>query len=248
MSYRVRAGCILITLLCTLMSVVTTSADAEQLITNGSFETGTLAGWTVVTQLGSGGTFLIDDNDRVTPVSLLGSVGSATGSFYAVSDSTGQGAQALLQTFMVPTGISAVTLSFDMFVNDWSGEGPIVNPVGLDYTVDPNQHARVDILSAGTPPLETGAGILQNLYLGVDLGFPPHTYTHYVFDITTLVGTGGTFQLRFAQVDTRFFLNQGIDNVSIVTTDITDIPETGTWTLMVSGLLPLAGMARRRRV
>jgi hypothetical protein len=77
-----------------------------------------------------------------------------------------------------------------------------INPAGLDWTVSmANQFARVDILSAGASPFDTGSGVLANFYLGADSGDNPHAYTNYNFDITSLVGAGGTFQLRFAEVD-----------------------------------------------
>ena len=127
----------------------------------------------------------------------------------------GSGTHALLQPFIVPGG-STVVLSFSLFVNSYGGN--FVNPIGLDFTDGANQHARVDILTAGASALDTGAGVLRNFYLGTDSGGNPHAYASLSFDITSLVGGGGSFQLRFAEVDNQFFLNMGVDNVSIVAT------------------------------
>jgi cysteine-rich repeat protein len=100
-----------------------------------------------------------------------------------------------------------------MFVNDWSDVGP--SDQGLDYTLFPNQHARVDIMSAAAGPFDTGAGVLANVYLGVDGGPDPHAYTPYVIDITAAVAGGGTFVVRFAEAQNQFYQNLGVDNVSI---------------------------------
>jgi hypothetical protein len=185
-----------------------------ELITNGDFETGDFQGWNVDNQAGGSGTFLVASG-TITPISGFETAGPAGGTFYGLSDQTGPGAHALSQMFTVPSAADSVLLSFDMFVNDQSEAGPIVNPAGLDYTAIPNQHARVDILSADAPAFDTGAGVLRNFYLSVDPGPNPHAYTHYEFDITDLVGAGGTFRLRFAEVDNQLYLHVGVDNVSV---------------------------------
>ncbi len=179
---------------------------------NGGFETGNFTGWTTPVIPGSSGSFLVR-NGTALPLSGLTTVGPRSGTFYAVDDEAGPGTHALLQTFTVPAGASSVTLSFDMFANSYAAT--VVDPIGLDHRSGPNQHARVDILSAGASPFDTGAGVLRNFYLGADPGSNPHPYTHYDFDITDLVAAGGTFQLRFAATNNLFFFNLGVDNVSI---------------------------------
>jgi hypothetical protein len=232
------------------------ASAVTELISNGGFETGDFTGWTVFDQPGSAGSFFIDDADGSTPFALP-TVGPASGSFYAVSDQIFFTATALIQSFTVAGPASSVILSFDMFVNSFAGS--IVDPAGLDILLDPgsitpiapNQHARVDILSAAAGPLDTGAGVLGNFYLGVDpLGSNPNPYTSYSFDITSLVGAGGTFRLRFAEVNNSNNLNQGVDNVSILANQGQGgvVPEPVTGMLGLMGLASLGMAARRRHV
>jgi MYXO-CTERM domain-containing protein len=216
------------------------TSSAAQLLTNGNFETGDFTGWTSNVQAGSSGSRFID-----TPGTTSPSSGSATpanaggGSFYVVTDQGGPGSYSLIQSFTIPSTPSSVILSFEMFNQTSVGSA---NAGTLDYAGSANQHARVDILSAAALPFETGAGVLQNYYLGNDGAIPRPSYTSYSFDITSLVSTPGTYQLRFAQVDNQGIFQQGIDNVSINFT--TAVPEPSAALL---GGLALAGMLRRRR-
>jgi Ca2+-binding RTX toxin-like protein len=65
-------------------------------------------------------------------------------------------------------------------------------------------------------PFDTATGVISNFYIGSS-PFGPNPYTHYSFNITPQVQSGGTFAIRFADVETNFFMNVGVDNVSIQT-------------------------------
>ena len=219
------------------------NAAPTELITNGGFETGAFTGWTVTDLAGGSGSWFVDTLGTTTPLSGLATLaGGGAGTFYAVSDQTGPGTHALTQAFTVPWPALSATLSFDMFVNDWD-LGPIINPAGLNHTAIPNQHARVDILSTAAGAFDTGAGVLANYYLGVDGGPDPHSFTHYSFDITGIVGAGGTFQLRFAEVDNQLFFNQGVDGVSILAEPV---PAPGAILLGSIGVGVVSWLRRRR--
>jgi hypothetical protein len=213
---------------------------ADQILTNGGFETGTFTGWTVANQAGGSNWFVV--SGTTTPQSGMSTVGAAGGLFYAVTDQGGAVAQSLLQSFTVGAG-NPVVFSFDMFANNWyqptSVKATVVGPQGLDFTGAANQHARVDLLTGSANAFDTGAGVIHNFFLGADApNNIVHAYTHYSFDISSFVEAGGTFQIRFAEVSNQYVFNQGIDNVVVNV-----IPEPSTLTITVGGLLLLAGGA-----
>jgi hypothetical protein len=218
-------------------------AFALQLLGNVGFEDSqiSLPSWTVTDLAGGSGSWFADTTTS-TPLSGNTTVGPASGLVYAVTDQAGPGTHALTQSFTVPMGSTLVVLSFDMFMNDQSGVGPIINPIGLDHTDGPNQYATVDLLTALASPFDTGAGVLANLFLGEDAGPNPHVWTPYSFDITSLVTPGGTYQIRFGEVDNQLFFNQGVDNVGIEAT----VPEPGSLALLGIGLAGLGALRRRK--
>jgi hypothetical protein len=231
------AGILLLATTCSIL-------QASELITNGGFETGNLSGWTVTSQTGtfSGSGFFVTGSTSA-PVSGDLTVGPAIGTRYAVSDELGPATEILSQSFTAPGPAASVILSFSLFVNSYGGT--VVNPIGLDYTDGANQYARVDLLQSGSSLFTTGAGVLRNFYSGTDpAASNPNAYTSYSFDITSLVGTGGAFVLRFAEVDNIDVLNMGIDNVSVSFTPA-GVPEPSALILAASAIVALLALKLR---
>jgi hypothetical protein len=233
--------------------VLPARSQAQQLIVNGDFETGTFAGFTLANQLNPDDTanadhFYISAPGSNTPpvdgFTFATAANPAGGNFYAVTASDFPGAHALLQDFTVPANTKSLALSFQMFVNDQSGIGPIIDPSGLDYTTgglaqpNGNQHARVDILRAGATDLSTAAAdVVDDLYLNVDPGtldingnLIPNPYLTYTANLTEALAPGASYRLRFAEVDNQSSINLGVDNISLIATPT---PEPGSFTLFV---------------
>jgi hypothetical protein len=232
----------------TLIFLVAVGLPAKadiQLITNGNFATGDFTGWTETNQAGGNGNWFVSNSD-VSPDSGYTTPGPFPGdSFYALTDQTGPGAHSLTQSFTVPVDTTSLTLSFEMFSDDQDG-GPFC-PGTLDYSVNPSQCTRVDILTAGAGAFDTGAGVVMNLYESATqtVGGAPNPWVAYSFDLSGLT-PGDTYQLRFGEVDNQLFNQQGIDDVSILAVVATPEPDS----LVLLGTLILCaglGMASARR-
>ncbi len=221
-----------------VVAVSAIHAQAAELIANGGFENGDFAGWGAAAQSGSNGALSVESG-TTGPLSGMSNVGPSSGEFFALTDQGGVGAYSLTQTFTVAAGVTAVKLKFDLFANNYADT--IIDPIGLDYSGPPNQHARVDLLTASAGAFDTGAGVLANLYIGADAGANPNRWTSYTIDLTGLALAGGTYQIRFGEVDNQFFFNMGVDNVSI-----TAVPEPGTYLMMLAGLAGLGFLSRAK--
>lgn len=185
-----------------------------ELLTNGGFETGDLTGWTDAYLPGASGDVSVL-SAATAPMSGAGTAGPEAGTYYALFDQSENFAGALFQLFTVPDGDDEVTLNFDMFVLDLSGDGP-VNAGSIGYSgIGDNQNARVDLLSAVAGTFDTGSGVILTPYLNVDGSAPVLPYISYSVDLSPYVVAGETYVLRFAESSNMGYMNTGIDNVSI---------------------------------
>src|SRR5205823_1023112 len=136
---------------------VTARAD---LISNGGFEAG-FTGWTVANQPGGSGSWFVQSGTS-SPTSGFPVPAPPGGTNAAMTDQGGPGAHALIQSFTVPTGSPIVMLTFDWFVGNRPGS--FFSPNSLDFTVTPNQQARVDILTSGAGAFDLGGSVVDNVF------------------------------------------------------------------------------------
>lgn len=226
------------------------AAAATDLIQNGGFEadgieTTFISGWSTFSDGIIGG--VTTATGTASPISGYSTVGPKSGNWYGLLDSFQPSANALIQSFSTGAVTSAV-LTFRLFVNDQGGTSAI-HPSGLDYTTggsyDLNQHVRIDILSASASPFDTGAGVVKSMYVLGDTGIDnPNPYQKFSFDLTSVLASGGSFQLRFAGVANQAALQIGVDDVAL---SVTAVPEPETYALMLAGLGLVGAIARRRK-
>jgi PEP-CTERM motif len=224
-------------ILLSMAALSTVQVRGANLIVNGDFESGGLAGWTEVDQAGGSGSWFNSTPGANSPLSGFPTAPNALGGTnYAVSDQGGPGCHVLLQSFTLASA-TTLTLSYQMFVNSQDGS---FNPGNLDYTTTPSEYGRVDLLTGTATPFSTaGADVLQTFYAGNDPTINnPNPYTTYSYNLSL---TAGTYQLRFGEVDNQLFFQMGVDNVSLVA-----VPEPTTLALVgLSGLSLL--LFRRQR-
>lgn len=221
-------------LLC--LSLAAPLASAQDLITNGGFESG-FTGWTRVDQIGSEGTFHLQ-NGLASPVNAFAVAAPPQGTSAAMTDSVGPGAHALYQDFLVPAFVPGATLQFSIFIKNHAAA--FSTPGTLDFATPAlNQQARVDILAAGSDPFSVAAGdVLFTAFQSAASDPLVSGYTTFTLDITALLQgrAGQTLRLRFAETDNVNFFNFGVDAVSLT------IPTPAT-----CGLLIVAVITTRRR-
>jgi len=224
---------------CTL----TLSADAA-FITNGGFESG-FSSWTRVDQIGSEGTFALQSG-TTSPVTGTLVPAPPGGITAAMTDAQGPGSHVLYQTFTVTAQVPQAALVFDLFTGNRAAA--YATPSTFDFSTPTlNQQARVDLLAGGSDPFSLSASDLLLNVFRTNVGDALVSgYTHYAFDITSVLNShlNTPLMLRFAETDNVFTFQFGVDNVDI---DINAqaVPEPSTW-LLTSGVLICAAWVRRR--
>ena len=147
------------------------SARADQLITNGGFESG-LTGWTAASN--GDGNFTANSG-TTTPLTFSDTVGAHSGTFYAVSDDfDGSQTQTLTQSFTTPTSFTSAILSFDMFVNDIEGSAFGSSGAGGEVSLLTSTGALIAVLNGPVDTFESPMG-------------SPNPYLFYSDDITALL-------------------------------------------------------------
>ncbi|MCY2986275.1 MAG: M36 family metallopeptidase, partial [Planctomycetota bacterium] len=182
-------------------------------IVNGSFETGTLTGWTATNTESDA---WVINNGSLDPTGPTTPQTAIAGSFDAVVIQSGPGIQRLFQSLVLPTGIVSATL-------DWSDR--IFNQAAA--YADPTHEFRVLLLDSGDT-------VIQEIF-STNPGDPllqpgPNSRS---FDVTALLQTheGQIVQLAFEVQDSLYFFNVYVDNVSLGIATGTIVPDVDDYSL-----------------
>lgn len=207
------------------------SARADNLITNGGFESG-LAGWTA-TSTGDGN--FTANSGTTTPLTFSATVGAHSGTNYAVSDDfSGSQTQKLTQSFTTPTSFTSAVLSFDMFVNDIEGSDFGSSGPGGEVSLLTSGGSLIAVLYGPIDTFESPVGA-------------PNPYLLFSQDIASLLSANTTYELQFSSADSTGLINVGVDDVSLMTTASTSpVPEPATFSLSVLGGLLAMWRAYRK--
>ncbi|MBX2863932.1 MAG: hypothetical protein KTR27_10270 [Leptolyngbyaceae cyanobacterium MAG.088] len=189
-------------------------------IVNGGFNAD-LSGWTLVEQTGAAGSWFFTEGG----ISALGGnpiLAPSEGAGYAHSAQTDPTSQVLFQDIALEADTEHL-LSFDWFAQDWSDN--FIDAGTMDFTGDPNQHFRVDLVSTDFNDWfgpDSSTGVLANILAPVAELSAVTSWNSLDFDLTPWAGE--SVRLAFRQVDNQFFFNAGIDDVSIASTPISVDP------------------------
>jgi len=186
-------------------------------VVNGDFETGTLAGFTVVNQPGGNGSYFAYSSANQPPTGCAENDPPAAppqGTFAATSSQDGVGSHVLYQDITLEPNATH-ELSFTLYYKN--STGVFHTPSTLDYTPgSQNQQYRVDILEPSADPFSVAPADVLAPIFRTDPGEPSTLDpTPLTFNLSPYAGQ--TVRLRFAEVDNQGCFSGSVDDIDVRT-------------------------------
>ncbi len=203
------------------------SANVE-LVRNGGFETGDLAGWS---NTSTGGNFGYSINDGTfDPGGSLGPLAPISGNFDVSTSQTGPGSSTLRQSFLLPDSFTSLVLSWQDRIRSQTA------------LADPRQEFRVNIRDASN-------GLIQTVF-STNPGDPSMQVGPNLrsFELAPLLASfaGQTVQLVFEQDVRNYYFPLALDNISLEA-EIAIVPVPASLPLLAFGLGGLVLIRRKAR-
>lgn len=203
------------------------SSDRPNLLTNGDFETGDLAGWTVEASGNYGNTWggwyvyqdgltPPTDNDRTYAFNVFEVSDPPQGLYAAVSDGNGLGTRVLYRNIQIdgPSLLRATVFYMTEFSPGYGfGDTRIIAPDNFTLAA-PNQQYRIDLIDPEAPLLSADSGDILATLFHTQEGDPVQLEpTAVSLDLSPWEGQ--TVRLRCVEIDNRGRFFAGIDDVRV---------------------------------
>jgi hypothetical protein len=183
-------------------------------VPNGNFETGDFTHWNVANQPGGSGDWFVYSG-TTSPLSGFTIAAPPQGNFAATTDQENPGSHVLYRNIKLAPGMEHELSFYLYYFND---EGEFFTPNTLDFTVEPNQQYRVDLLRPKADPFTVDPDVIRARLFRTRVG-DPNTLepTLFTFDLTQFAGK--TVRLRFAEVDNQDNFLASVDRVRVTSED-----------------------------
>lgn len=224
------------------------NSGAQELVTNGNFETGNANGWTATNTDGPCGYYIYSGTQ--SPLDNEPVQAPPQGTYAASNDQFAPCQSAIYQDIAIPANQEVTcSLIYYYMAFDEIDVGP-----GLEIDSGPNQQGRIDIMTSNSGVFDTDSGVLKNLYQTQATDPLTQGYTTLNFDLSEYAGS--TVRLRIAQANNEGGIYFAVDAVtctagSLGGEEISTVPTLSEWSLIVmAGLLGIIGflVVRRRKV
>jgi hypothetical protein len=192
------------------VSSATGDVSAEALILNSDFETGDLSRWSTANQPGGFVNWFVYSG-TTSPLSGHTIAAPPSGNFAATTDQFGPGTHVLYRDIHLKRNMKH-ELSFYLYYRNLADR--FFTPNTLNFTREPNQQYRVDLLKPSANPFSVKSNAILRTLFRTKVGDPnklaPQRRTYNISQYA-----GETVRLRFAVVENQFFFLASTDKVRV---------------------------------